>query len=126
MFKAAGAETSALSNISNVKAYDANGNEIEVTSSTSGVLTFASKPQKIVYDYDTGYNGTKMDVTISDKTAKRSTGESSETETETEPEDSSSKSKSGSGGGGCNTGFNLFAVLLILALAAFKTRAKYY
>ncbi|MBR1418895.1 MAG: hypothetical protein IJ576_08030, partial [Synergistaceae bacterium] len=124
VFKAAGAESSALSNISGVKAYDANGNEIEITSSSDGVLTFASKPQKIVYNYDTGYNGTKMDVTISDKTAKRSTGESSETEAEAE--DSGSNSKSGGGSGGCNAGFNLFAALLFLALAEFKTRVKYY
>ena len=123
-FKAAEAESSALSNISGVKAYDASGNEIEVTSSSDGVLTFASKPQKIVYNYDTGYNGIKMDVTISDKTVKRGTGESSETETETE--NSVSKAKTGGGSGGCNAGFNLFAVLLMLALAAAKIRAKYF
>ena len=105
-----------------IKAYDASGNEIEITSNSSGVLTFASKPAKIVYDYDVGYNGTKMDVTISDNTNK--SGSSSDSDSGSS---SGSKKSGGGGGGGCNSGFNFSLFLLfILALAGVKSCAKYF
>ncbi|MBR0097428.1 MAG: hypothetical protein IJP88_09615, partial [Synergistaceae bacterium] len=105
-----------------IKAYEASGNEIEITSNARGVLTFASQPAKIVYDYDVGYNGTKMDVTISDNTNK--SGSSSDSDSGSS---SGSKKTGGGSGGGCNSGFNFsFSLLFILALAGVKSCVKYF
>lgn len=59
----AGAAT--LDKVYNVKAYDENGQEIQVTyDSGTGVFESPSKPDTVKYDYVTGYRGVDMDVTL--------------------------------------------------------------
>ncbi|MBQ7559137.1 MAG: putative Ig domain-containing protein [Synergistaceae bacterium] len=53
-----------LSNVANLKAYDASNNEIAVTSDDNGNITFASAPDTMTYDYNIGFKNTSMDVTV--------------------------------------------------------------
>lgn len=83
--------------IQDVKAYDSNGNEIfpEYDPAT-GEITFADMPASFSYNYDTGFNGVKMDVTAT-----------------AEADDSGdSEGAIGSSGGGCESGFGIFALII--------------
>ena len=91
-----------LEKISNVKAFDKDDKEISVnsefvTSDTEAKATFASVPAKISYDYETGFENLKMDVTVTN----------SKTE---ENNNNISSSSSGS----CSTGINIFSAGVIL------------
>ncbi|MBR1486371.1 MAG: hypothetical protein IJ597_03850 [Synergistaceae bacterium] len=91
-----------FSKVKNLKAYDKNNNEILTTNDGSGNITFASLPDRMTYDYETGFNDTLMDVEVF-------------------AADSDSESSSSSGGcGGCNAMSSLEVgirnVILVLAL----------
>ena len=104
-----------FSNVKNLKAYDKNGGEITVTSDDIGNVTFASVPDKLTYDYDTGFNDTMMDVEV--------------LAANTELADALSSS---GGCGGCNAMSNmevglrniLFVVALELILMAKRLRRR--
>ena len=102
---------SAFSNVSNLKAYDVNGELIKITSDDVGNVIFASLPYIMTYDYDTGYNEQKMDVTVY-------------------AADDLTNSLGGSGGcGGCNLlseglSFRNVLILLMLELALLKLKIK--
>ena len=69
-------------NISNLKGYDASGNEIQQTQPydpTTGTVKFASTPARIEYEYDTGFANSdkKMDVKISSSASEGGVGSSS-------------------------------------------------
>ena len=94
--------------VTNVKGYDASGNEIAQTApydGTTGTMSFASTPAIIRYDYDTGFNNQLMDVTIS------GTGN-----------DDNDKNL-GSSGGGCDVGLGA-SVLSALAALFLKLKRK--
>ena len=59
-----------LANVTSVKGYDSTGNTISTTyNQSTGIITLSAAPEKVVYQYDTGFavSGMKMlmDVTIS-------------------------------------------------------------
>ena len=99
-----------IERVTNLKAFDASGNEIPVTyDKETGDLTFGSVPLSFSYDYDTDFaeDGEEvlMDVTVS-------AAESSHDDTELS-----------SHGGGCNAGFGMLA-LLLMNFAIFKKRSN--
>ena len=52
-------------NVSNVKAYDESGKEISVNyNEQTGDVVFASRPDRITYDYNTGFKEITMDVQV--------------------------------------------------------------
>ena len=54
-----------LSNVENLKAYDATGQELSVEfDRESGEVMFSGEPAKVGYDYATGFNGVMMDVEV--------------------------------------------------------------
>ena len=53
-----------FANVSNVQGYDSNSADI-TTAYASGVATFAARPAKVTYNYNTGFSTNIMDVTIS-------------------------------------------------------------
>ncbi|MBR1485635.1 MAG: InlB B-repeat-containing protein, partial [Synergistaceae bacterium] len=53
-----------FSKVKNLKAYDKNNVEISTTNNGSGNITFASLPDRITYDYETGFNDKLMDVEV--------------------------------------------------------------
>ncbi|MBQ7733421.1 MAG: hypothetical protein IJT58_05335, partial [Synergistaceae bacterium] len=81
-----------FSNVQNLKAFDSSGKEIgaEYDSST-GKMTFAEAPYKIMYNYNTGFKNILMDVTIS----------------------SESSSTLRSSSSGCNSGLGLTALFVL-------------
>ncbi|MBQ7193857.1 MAG: hypothetical protein IJR98_05760 [Synergistaceae bacterium] len=53
------------SKILNVKGYDSDGSEIASQyNAITGEVTFSKAPSRITDDYDTGFNGTLMDVSV--------------------------------------------------------------
>ena len=87
--------SSNVSRVTNLKAYDEDGNEIYVTDNGNGTYNFATVPAKFTYLYDTGYNSQLMDV-------------------EVWAADSDSNKTLGGSGGGCNAGLGIFALALLL------------
>ena len=82
----------------NVKGYDASGQEIASQyNPETGEVTFASAPSSITYDYDTGFEGASMDVTVRGS-ASEETGDV------------------GSPSGGCDSGAAAMAVLALSAV----------
>ncbi len=68
MFAADGENTasSGVENITNLRAWDAAGNELTVNyDQETGSAEFSAEPAKIAYDYITGFEDVKMDVTVS-------------------------------------------------------------
>ncbi len=106
-----------VSLISDVKAFDESGNEIEVSISDKEVepsaLYFDEKPSSFTYKYNIGYKDDElMDVTVK----FLASGESDEeTTTNLTP------SSGGGGGGGCNSGFSVFGLLLV-SMVTFRKR----
>ncbi len=89
----------------NLKAYDASGNEISAEyDKETGEVNFSELPETFTYDYITGFNNIKMDVTVS------------------AAEDNDSYEAIGSSGGGCNSG--LGALVLSILAAAFTFKRK--
>ena len=91
-------ETSSFANLTDIKAKDANGNEIlpESYDKETGEIKFSSPVSEVTYNYITGFNDVKMDVTISAGSVTPIIGSS---------------------GGGCNLGFGamiLFAAGLLM------------
>ena len=84
---------SGVENIRNLKAFDSSGNEITADfDSAAGTASFSEEPHKVTYDYDTGFNGIMMDVTV------YATGEPETVEAV------------GSSGGGCNSAFGIMTL----------------
>ena len=81
-------------NVKNLNTFDAAGNEIAADfDSATGTMHFAAALDKVTYDYDTGFNGVMMDVTLY------------------------ATENVASNGGDCNVAFGMtamFAVLLML------------
>ena len=100
---------SGVENVKNLKAFDKSGNEI-AADFESGTASFSESPAKITYDYDTGFNGVMMDVTI------YAAGEP----------DNQDVVSVGSSGGGCNSAFgmmmNIFAALILILLKFVKAK----
>ena len=58
-------QDSGIENIINLKAWDVEGNEISAEyDPDTGTATFEGEPVKIAYDYVTGFENVKMDVTV--------------------------------------------------------------
>ncbi len=92
-------------NVRNLNAFDSSGNEIaaEIDSAT-GTMYFAAAPDKVTYDYYTGFNSVMMDVTVC------------------KVEDDTPASGSLGSSGGCNPNFGSTAILAGLLLILRKRR----
>ncbi|MBQ6737471.1 MAG: leucine-rich repeat domain-containing protein, partial [Synergistaceae bacterium] len=99
-----GIKTSDLSKVTNLTAYDANGNLISYSFDNDGNITFDSKPDKFMYNYNTGFKNQIMDVTVY-------------------AADENSMTDSGSGCGGCNSAFGMLS-LSALGLLIFVKPTK--
>ena len=88
---------SGAENIKNLKAFDSSGNEI-AADFASGTASFSEEPHKVTYDYDTGFNGVMMDVTVY---------------ATKEPETVNSV---GSSGGSCNSAFGIVTLAGMIML----------
>lgn len=96
-------------NITNIKAYDRAGREIQADyDSETGDAEFSESPYKLTYEYITGFNNINMDVTVYPDT-------SDITEPESPSPESYSDSDFGSSSGGCNSGFVFGALICITA-----------
>ena len=98
---------SASENVKNLKAFDTFGNEIAADfDSETGTASFSEAPLKVTYDYDTGFNGVMMDVTVYSAASE-------------EPVTSGNV---GSSGGGCNSIFGTLTISAGLILILRKRR----
>ena len=89
----------ALDKVYNVKAYDENGQKLQVTyDSEIGVFESPAKPDTVKYDYITGYRGVDMDVTLNAAYSPEVLG------------------GVGSSNGGCNASFGCLALLSLVLL----------
>ena len=101
---AANEDSSYLENVKNLKAYDEDGNELDVNLDTeTGEVNFSGDPARISYDYDTGFENTLMDVNVF----------ASEITPEPETLD---KQNFISGSSGCDSGFGFIAVMALMFL----------
>ncbi|MBQ7069033.1 MAG: hypothetical protein IJM82_07710, partial [Synergistaceae bacterium] len=100
-----GIKTSDLSKVTNLAAYDVNGNLIRYSIDNDGNITFDSKPDKFMYDYNTGYKNQIMDVTVY-------------------AADENSLGDSGSGCGGCNSAFGMLSLSALGLLFFVKPTKK--
>ncbi|MBQ3645329.1 MAG: hypothetical protein II960_01885, partial [Synergistaceae bacterium] len=99
-------KTSDLSKVTNLVPYDANGNLISYSIDNDGNIIFDSKPDKFMYNYNTGYKNQIMDVTVY-------------------AADENSLGDSGSGCGGCNSAFGMLSLsALVLLIFAKPTKRK--
>ena len=95
--------------IENLKGFDASGKEISKTyNNVTGEVNFESVPAKIQYDYNTGFNNTLMDVTLSAGSVTPPTS-----------------SDPGTSGGGCNVGFGAMIMILFAAGMMLKVLPKH-
>ena len=107
-------DNSYLANVDNLKAFDSAGNEIGVTyDKETGEAEFAQTPASFSYEYITGFNGIRMDVTIASDGSQSGTDETGTDET---------SHVVGNPGGGCNAGFGAVAILMALAAVLGKKR----
>lgn len=96
-------DSAILSNVENLKAYDATGQELAVEfDRESGEVMFSGEPAKIGYDYVTGFNGMMMDVEVYPS--------------ENQTEESGSLNVLGPSGGGCTSGFEMGALGVLVLL----------
>ena len=96
-----------VANVEHLKAYDSSNNEISVEyDKESGDVKFSSLPETFTYDYITGFNDIKMDVTVSALS------------------DDVEKGNIGPDGGGCNSGFGILMMLTLLSLTKHGTKMK--
>ena len=103
------AVSSGIENITNVKAWDADGQEISVEfDAETGTATFGKAPAQITYDYATGFRDVLMDVTVI--AAEQDTPE---------PEDTG---RLGSPGGCNTTVFEFSGAMMVLALLLFRRK----
>lgn len=103
--------------ITNLKAWDVSGNQILVNyDETNGDVKFPETPTKFSYEYLTGFNNAKMDVTI----FSSSTG-TSQTEITSESE-ADNNSNLESTGGGCKIEFS---TMILMMLFTFFIMLKY-
>ena len=95
--------TSGLENITNLMAWDADGNELTVIhDQETGSAKFSASPAKIAYDYITGFEDVKMDVTVFSSVAgDNHTGDNN---------------SNGSSPGGCDVGTIFSVTTLALGL----------
>lgn len=98
IFAASATDDQVLKNVTNIRAYDESGNELTAELDDSGELSVNGDPAKITYDYNTGFNGVMMDVTVFAADA------------DTSPSDGIGPGRSG----GCEEGFGTMAVLMLL------------
>lgn len=102
----AGEVNSAFANISGVKAYDEDGEEITAEyDSTTGTANFGSVPYKFTYEYITGFKDIAMDVAVFVDGEENDEG----------------IAELGEPGGGCNTGF-AFVMLVFCGVILFCQR----
>ncbi|MBR0074625.1 MAG: hypothetical protein IJP96_02580, partial [Synergistaceae bacterium] len=100
-----GIKTSDLSKVTNLAPYDVNGNLIGYSLDNDGNIIFDSKPDKFMYNYNTGYKNQIMDVTVY-------------------AADENSLSDSGSGCGGCNSAFGMLSLSALGLLFFVKPTKK--
>ena len=102
-----------VANVENLKAYDSSDNEISVEyDKETGDVKFSSLPETFTYDYITGFDNIKMDVTVS---------------AATDNDDDTNDDDIGSSGGGCNSGelhWLLLVVIFALAHNVIISRSK--
>ena len=100
-------DESDVANVENLKAFDSSGNKISVDyDKESGDVKFSALPEKFTYDYITGFNNIKMDVTVS--TAS----------------DDFKPNTLGPDGGGCEVGFGILTMLSLLSFIKHGTKTK--
>lgn len=101
-----------LANVSNLKAYDASGNELSVNlDRDSGEAEFSGEPAIIGYDYDTGFEDVMMDVEV--YPSEEQDGPQEEDDYLNDPECS-----------GCSSGFEIEVLgVLMLMLVLPRKRA---
>lgn len=103
-------DESDVANVDNLKAYDPSDNEISVDyDKETGEVKFSALPETFTYDYITGFDNIKMDVTVSAADDKTNHNDSY---------------KLGSHGGGCNSGFGLLMLLTLLSFTKHGTKMK--
>ena len=114
IFAASAGDDEVLENVSNLKVYDEAGNELTAELDDSGELSVNGDPAKITYDYDTGFNGVMMDVTVF----------AAETPDEETHEETAPVYGGGPGDprGGCDSGFRVVAALMLLFTALTRKR----
>lgn len=112
------ASLSSTERVENLKAYSATGQELTVNyDKATGAMSFNGTPATLTYDYVTGFEDVKMDVTVAMTGGGSEGGDSEGGDSEggdTEPEN---RRTVGSSGGGCDSGMS--GVYLLLGVILF-------